>query len=52
MKGHLKIVKRLVGLGFDVNEANRVRMLFIVSNNTVWLVTSHQHNSQLCINRY
>ncbi|XP_065843823.1 serine/threonine-protein kinase TNNI3K-like isoform X2 [Oscarella lobularis] len=23
MKGHLKIVKRLVGLGFDVNEANR-----------------------------
>ena len=51
MKGHLKIVKRLVGLGFDVNEANRVRMLFIVSNNTVWLVTS-MAVSYANINRY
>ena len=41
MKGHLKIGKRLVGLGLDVNEANRVRMLFIVSR------LSHKHDSQL-----
>ena len=41
MKGHLKIVKRLIGLGLDVNEANRVRMLFLVSR------LSHKHDSQL-----